>query len=258
MSEREIKLNGGVIIIGSLLWQNDLNNKGDNVRKNWRKNSLDLQKKVLAKFPIRYGRYSKCGIYTMVFSANCERRNTLGTGYIIPLKRNSINNLDIIISEARKVSRAEGMNGKFVDGKKTLWSSMVIKINNEKLTKSIKKEILQKWEENFQIDGGGRDTHDYKTRNEKRSISTKGELQIKWPKAVYSPDNKKINELDFLFATSTKPKHKNSTLKKYPTVSEIAESVMNDKIRYYFLNNFIRNIVTFQDVRIINKLNSML
>ena len=179
MSEREIKLNGGVIIIGSLLWQNDLNKKGDNIRKTWRENSLDLQNKILAKLPIRYGKYSKSGIYTMVFSTNCERRNTLGMGYIIPLKRNPINNLDIIISEVGKVSKAEGMNKKFVGGNTELWGSMGIIINNEKLKKNLKEEILKKWKENFQTDGGGKDAGDYKIGNEKRSISNNGELRIK-------------------------------------------------------------------------------
>ena len=69
---------------------------------------------------------------------------------------------------------------------------------DEKLNRNLKEEILQKWEENFQVDGGGIDTNDYKIRSEKRSISTKGELQIKWPKAVNPQDNKRINELDFL------------------------------------------------------------
>lgn len=55
MSERETKLSGGVIIIGSLFWDDDLNTS-DNLRKTWRENSLDLQNKILAKLPIRYVR----------------------------------------------------------------------------------------------------------------------------------------------------------------------------------------------------------
>jgi len=257
MYKEKINLNGGVIIIGSLLWEDDLNH-GDKLRKTWRENSLEIENKILAKLPIRYGRYSRSGIYTMVFSTNCERRKTLSTGYIIPFKKNPINSIDILIAEAREMSNAEGMNGKFVGGNQKLWSSMGIILNNDKLEKKLKEFILKKWEENFINDGGSLDLKDYKIGREKQSISRKGELQINWPKALNSKDTIKIDRLDFLLATSTKPKHKKSKLKKYPNVYEIAESIQNDNTRDYFLNNFKHNIITFNDVKIINKLNNAL
>ena len=69
-----MKLKGGVIIIGSLLWQDDLKlNTNDKIRYNWRNTSLNLSEKILVKLPIRYGRYSDGNIYTMVFSMNCEK-----------------------------------------------------------------------------------------------------------------------------------------------------------------------------------------
>ena len=76
-----MKLKGGVIIIGSLIWEDHLK-KADNIRKNWRKQNL-LDKPVLAKVPIRYGRESQTRkhTYTMVFSKSCE--NTLGQGLIL-------------------------------------------------------------------------------------------------------------------------------------------------------------------------------
>ena len=76
-----MRLNGGVIIIGSLLWQHDLcPEKFDNVRRSWRNAALILDEKILVKLPIRYGRYSKGSIYTMVFSTRCEKTQRLGTG----------------------------------------------------------------------------------------------------------------------------------------------------------------------------------
>ena len=60
----EKKLKGGVILIGSLYWQDDLK-KNDNIRKEWRDTSLDIEKSILAKLPIRYGRYSNNDIYTI-------------------------------------------------------------------------------------------------------------------------------------------------------------------------------------------------
>ena len=249
-----MKLKGGVIIIGSLFWQNDLDfNSGDNVRKDWRENSLDFQNKILTKLPIRYGRYSDGNIYTMVFSTNCEKTKKLGTGYIISLnlKLNPFDNINTIICEAKKMSKAEGMGGKFNNS----WSSMGIILNKNELNKEPKETLLKKWQEKFKSDCGGKDLNEYQIGSEKRCISPKGELQIKWPKAVNPEDNEKINEFDFLFAASTKPEHKDSKQNKYPTDSEILESVRYDNKRFYFKNNRSCNITTHQDIKIIDIIN---
>ena len=138
-----MNLKGGVIIIGSLLWQDYLNN-GDEVLKNWRKYSLYLQCKILTKLPIRYGRYSDGNIYTMVFSTNCEKTKKLGTGYIISLnlKLNPFDNINTIISEAKKMSKAERMGGKFNNS----WSSMGIILNKNELNKNPKETLLKEWQ----------------------------------------------------------------------------------------------------------------
>ncbi len=257
MNDHEIELRGGVIIIGSLLWQDDLHlhKESDNLRNNWRMSSLDLQNKILVKLPIRYGRYSNGKIYTMVFSTNCEKTNKLGTGYVIPFKQNPINHLDILISEARKMSEAEGMKNKFIGGNRNVWGSMGILINKEKIKKNLTEKILKRWSTTFKADGGGKDTREYRVGREKLSITKNGELQIKWPKSVNPNDRARIKEFDFLLATSTKPKHKVSGQIKYPSPDEIAESVKNDTTRYYFINNFMCNITTFQDNMIINRIN---
>lgn len=53
-------LKGGVLIIGSLLWQDSSTDvPGDNLRKRWRTEHLDMNHKVAVKVPIRYGRYSR-------------------------------------------------------------------------------------------------------------------------------------------------------------------------------------------------------
>ena len=54
-----MKLKGGIIIIGSLFWEDHLDNeKTDNIRKNWRQQYLNDSPK-LTKVPIRYGRASQ-------------------------------------------------------------------------------------------------------------------------------------------------------------------------------------------------------
>lgn len=253
MNDHKIELKGGVIIIGSLLWEDDLD-KGDNLRNNWRVNSLDLQGKILVKLPIRYGRYSNGNIYTMVFSLNCEKNNKLGTGYIIPFKQNTIKHLDILVSEARKMSEAEGMKKKLIGGNQNIWGSMAILINKEKIENNLAKEILKKWSTVFKADGGGQDNLDYRVGREKLSITKNGELQIQWPRAVRPQDNVKVDEFDFLLATSPKPKYEAPGKIKYPSATEIAKSVKHDTNRHYFLNNFMNNITTFQDNMILNLL----
>ena len=68
MVAKQVDLKGGVLIIGSLLWQDHLDEVGDDIRKNWRDNSLLLANKIQVKTPIRYGRFSdNSKIYTKLF-----------------------------------------------------------------------------------------------------------------------------------------------------------------------------------------------
>ena len=256
MSDIKINVKGGIIIIGSLIWQDDLSGD-DKKRKKWRDESLNIQNKILVKLPIRYGRYSRNGIYTMVFSINSEKRKTLGTGYIVSLKKNPFKDINSIINEAVKMSEAEGMNKKFAAGNQDKWGSMAIIFNNSKISKNDKNKILIEWQNRYIDDGGGKDCNDYGFGLEKRSISKKGVLQIKWPKALASKNIENLNGFDFLIASITKPKHKDNQ-KKYPSISEIAETVKEDSSRKYFVNNYSNGIITFQDIRIINIIQSAL
>ena len=116
MKNKGWNIHGSVITIGSLYWQDYLNKQSDNIRKKWRERYLGLEidkTKILVKLPIRYGRYSKNKVYTMVFSANCEKQNKLGTGYVIPFLSNPINDFYDIEFETRQMSIAEGMKGRF-------------------------------------------------------------------------------------------------------------------------------------------------
>ncbi len=109
-----LNLKGGALIIGSLFWQNDLDTQSkDGIRKDWRAKSL---KKTLfkVKLPIRYGRLSQGGIYTMVFSKECEVNNQFGLGYIKPLRNDSLNTWDEIEKEVIEMSHAEGLKGRFI------------------------------------------------------------------------------------------------------------------------------------------------
>jgi len=69
-----MKLKGGVIIVGSLIWEDHLKAEDrDNIRRNWRRVNL-IDNSSPSKVPIRYGRKSQSrdDTYTMIFSKSCE------------------------------------------------------------------------------------------------------------------------------------------------------------------------------------------
>lgn len=248
---------GGVIMLGSLLWQDHLHNtKNDNIRKQWREKAL-ANDRIIAKLPIRYGRYSNGGIYTMVFSNNCQRYKRLGTGYISLFKSNPINDFNKLLSEAKAMSIAEGMNGNFwgVSGNGDIWGKMGILFNDLKIDKKIKRIILNGWEKQFLINNGTLNSYDFKfIKNERTCITNKGKLNIKWIEPVDKRDSRSVSEFDFLIATATKPKHETNTIMRYPNIQEIVTSVKKDNKRYYFIQNMKSGITTFQDNEILNRL----
>jgi len=248
-------LTGGVIIIGSLLWEDHLNNRVN--RKNWRNYHLDKKSKIMVKLPIRYGRYSDKGIYTMVFSNNRQRYKKLGTGYIFPFKSNPINNFKQLALKSIAMSRAEGMHGKFcgVTNNGEIWGKMGILFNNSKIDIRTKESILSSWGAKISASSIGLSSGDFKfLKNEKSCITNKGELDINWVEPVDNRDSKKVSGFDFLIAAVTKPKHNTINMKRYPNVQEIAVSVNRDAQRFYFIKNVQAGITTSQDNAILNEL----
>ena len=247
-------LKGGAIVIGSLLWQDHLRDK-DNVRRDWRDNEIRERSKILIRLPIRYGRYSEGGVYTMVFSNNCYRYRQLGTGYILPFKANPIRNLRQLLYEAKAMSEAEGVKGRFWGGKNEIWGKMGILFNDSKIDKKIKRSILGCWQEHFRTDDGRLMSCEFKfVRNERPCVTKKGELTIRWVEPINRKLLKQVSRFDFLIATATMPKHETGRKGHYPEVEGIATSVKKDKERCYFKQNLEFGITTFQDDEILNKL----
>src|SRR5687768_12820053 len=102
-----LNVNGGVLIIGSLLWQPNLGNSENVIRKEWRDNHLKMRSKILVNVPIRYGRLSSNGIYTMTYSNTCKKKP--GNAYAIAFRNNPVKTYNDLLSEAIELSRAEGM-----------------------------------------------------------------------------------------------------------------------------------------------------
>lgn len=231
-------IKGGVIIIGSLLWQNYLNDENDNKRLEWRNSRLDIENKIPIRIPIRYGRKSSSKIITMVFSNRMSRKK--GVGYVVPLNK-TINNSEELLSECKALSKAEGLNGKFV----AFWGVIAYLLNEEVIEGNVKKEIVKifKQSKNEQID-----ILDYKVGRERSCVTNSLKLNINWVDPIIESDKNKLDKLHFLLATPTKP------MNSIPTYEEIANSVKSDTQRKYFMNNLINGIITFDDFKILKYL----
>lgn len=235
-----MKLRGSVIIIGSLLWDDK------NCRGKWRKNHLLNKDKFQVYLPIRYGRCScsRKKTHTMVFSDLCRRSDYgLGKGWILPI-RAKISSFDDLKREAEEMGKAEGYKNKLFSA----WGSVALLINpNSNKNPNIKRqwrELLQRNEHINELSS----TH---LKSEKPAIDSDGFLKIRWPRE-FNPEGK-LKSMDFLIATVTKPHLIKS--KRYPTVNQIAGAMKKANYDEYFIRNREHEITTFQDERILKKLN---
>jgi hypothetical protein len=234
----EFELKGGVLIIGSLFWQDDKNpQKKDELRLKWRQENLNITQSVEVEIPIRYGRFSKEASYTMVFD-NSLSKEDYGTGKAVPFL-NSKSTLNQLNSLTHSLSEIEGgTTNTFIKGFKDVWCVCGI-VFNPAVPKEVKANILQKWGSKLKENQTGYQT--FKKSAEKYSMSQSGELLIRWP------DN--LDSLDLLIATSTKPKKRENSIELTP--KEIANYMHN---RNYFLPNIHHGIRTFQDNDILDEL----
>lgn len=230
----EWKINAGVLIIGSLFWQDYLDQKGDNIRLNWRNSRLAIDDKIAVKVPIRYGRISASGIPTMVFSN--KMKNKLGFGYVVPFK-SVINNYEELLCETMALSAAEGMKGNFVRN----WGVLAYLMNEGKINVNTKKEIIKLFK---QRKNQSFDPNEYKVGREKPCVTMSLKLDIIWLKTLSSSDQAKLDQFDCLFATATNPEN------KLITINEIATGIRADNDRRYFLNNVSNGIITYEDFEI--------
>lgn len=230
-------MQGAVLVIGSLLWENEkntLDSKQGKLRENWRKN-LDLEKKVPIEVPIRYGRKStsKRCTYTMVISNSVTN---LGTAYIIPFKK-EIENFKELKDQALELSEAEGISTtKYPKRLIASWGAVGITFNEIEEKKF--KEIKNKWHQEFT----SFENTDYKIGNEQPSIRENGELYFEFN----VPD-----DIDYVFATPVKP-----NISEYPTTDRIVEAIIESSPRYdtYVKENFNNGIRVHGDEKIMKKI----
>ena len=237
----EWNIKSGVLIIGSLLWQDYTYVKGDNIRLNWRNSSLALSDKIAVKVPIRYGRLSgrrNHEIPTMIFSNKMKRK--LGIGYVVPFQ-SPINTYNELLSQANDLSNAEGMHRVFVKN----WGVLSYLINNKKINPKIKSEVIKLFRQNKNDPFNPKD---YRVGREKPCITLSLKLDISWLQTLIPSEQKKLDQFDFLFATATNPEN------KVVSLNTIANKIMGDNDRRYFLNNISNGIITYEDFEIAKKL----
>lgn len=242
MAVNKFNLRGGVLIIGSLLWQDYLNKRGNDIRKSWRVEHLLIENKIMVRVPIRYGRLSsKDNIFTMTFAKSVTKK-IFGTGYFVPFSKPKITTFDELDNEAKALSKAEGMNGNYHAG----WGATLgILFNNKNVKKNLQRELISIWQ--TIISSAGFNHELYKLGNEKSCVRPNGSLNFSWPIPVDQRQAESINSYDFIIASVTQPT-------EYPSNKKLANNIRNDKTRYYFIENYKRGITTFQDIAIINSL----
>jgi len=221
-------LQGGVLIIGSLLWDQD------NERQQWRQRLREADEKPVPA-PIRYGRFSsktKPGTYTMVFSRLCYRHKQLGQGVVVPFRR-PIESFDGLREEAECLAAAEGLNNK------SEWGAVGLLCREPA---KLPAPFLQQWTEYFTARFVGYQAFDGHTPSEGPVITRGGFLKLRWP--LSGKDNK---QYDVLLATPTNAEVQGQpNLRRYPLPREIASSIPTDK-RNYFVTNVRKGIRTSQD-----------
>jgi hypothetical protein len=222
----------GILMIGSLYWDT----RGG--RNEWRENRLQMDSDFVVRAPIRYGRRSNSGTYTMVFGSV----PIAGGARIVPCKKPVVTAKDLIdeaewlwAAERRIVPRDE----QNLDHKLSAhWGSVALLPNPNV-------QIQQSWQDCWTKSVA---TDSDKTAMAWRLVDDRGLLQLPWPKLAKSDDS---TPLDLLLATTNSP---TLTDNLYPTAQEVADAWNHEPggSAEYFRKNRSCGIYTFEDDAITN------
>jgi len=241
-----MKLKGGVIIIGSLIWEDHLVNENkDYIRRDWRRLNL-FDKRILINVPIRYGRESQTrrNTYTMVFSKSCE--STLGQGLILPFNEH-VTSFEILERQAIALAIAEGIYKKDNLRLTSSWGSVGLLVNPKLMLQDISSYefIRKKWSDIYLYYQDTFLSNIYKTREESESVITQhGILNINW--------QTEMNEFDLLIGTPVIPKPDS-----FLSPKEIAQKMKDNKYYTYYQKNRENRIFTDVDKEIQKELDSL-
>ena len=234
-NKKDISLNGGILIIGSLFWDNS------EIRANWRTQYLvPIENAIDIPVPIRYGRISKTRncTYSMVFSYECLVESKIGNAKFAAFKNNPIN-LDSLWIQCHELIKAECNKEQIsfcVHNWK--WGALGICVNTASLDE--KKDdiniLIDNWKNKYGKSKPLKPKH-FEVKDEGLIFNDTGILTIQWPN--------KLDDFDFFIATASMPE-----LKKYPSPFRIAEKMVVNEDESYFKKNSYFGINTYQDENI--------
>jgi hypothetical protein len=231
MKDREMNFNGGVIIVGSLLWENSPK------RHKWRQLYLDsIDKGIAAQVKIRYGRQSSTRHDTFTMIISQHPTTEFGQALIIPFKETIKNSLQLE-NQAFALAAAEGL---WTDEGRSLnksWGTVGLLINPSIDVKDRKNADVVRGRWTKLYSEYKLDNTKYTIDKEEPPIDKNGFLQLEW--------TNEMNQFDFLLATAVVPKPRTIL-----TAKQIADKMKEKNYREYFDNNQKNNIRTFQDVEI--------
>ncbi len=241
MSKEEYYFKVGACIIGSLLW----GGKGGK-RDSWRQKAFGNSPKskvIPVSLPMRYGRYSngrKCP--TMVFSHEYYRKGKLGKGAIIPFSQKKMD-VEEVISEAKKMSRAEGKHdNSFIKGSAN-WCVILCWINPS-MDAAKRESFLNKWTDQYEPKISEDLLSHFKMDCESASVFNKnGELIFDWPE--------ELGEFDLIIASQPQPTHKNKRRSGFFSTTELSKAFTESP--EYFNKNIQHNITTWNDGNIMHE-----
>lgn len=238
-----MKLKGGIIIIGSLIWEDHLKEKNkDLIRKNWRQQNL-LPIIKTTPVPIRYGRKSSSreDTYTMIFTKGCE--TSLGQGLILEFNE-VINSFEQIERQSIALAIAEGIYTEINKRISTTWGSVGLLLNPKlkNIDLPTYELLTNKWSDIYRQFHETFFPGNYKCINDSEPpITQNGLLSINW--------KREMDEFDFLLATPVVP-----IPNRMLTEKEISDKIISSGYYKYFKNNLAGNITTHQDKIILENL----
>jgi hypothetical protein len=240
MRPKEMNFNGGVIIIGSLLWEEK------DGRDEWRRRYLrPVDERCPVPLRICYGRKSRTRecTYTMIFSNHPT--TGVGQGCILQFLK-SAENFEAIKEQALQLARAEHIWRKARPLLACEWGAVGLLLNPEfeREDNANAEMIRSQWTETFRQHSRRFDHSQYRIEDEDPIIDDRGFLRIEW--------SAEMNGFHFLIGTPTVPDPKRPLNEK-----EIAQRMIVNEYRTYFDANRDRGISTFQDEQILRWLTEL-
>ena len=245
-----MELKGAVLIIGSLLWEDETccNKEKGEFRKKWRSENLKIEESKSVLLPIRYGRISSSRFktYTMIFcnSVTDERSK----GFIIPIKVDITTENGELLNQARLMSVAEGFSNII---SKSGAIAMMLNPNFLEVNQTISNIIIDAWSIPFKNTSNNFDSSRYSSKNGYPTvIDENGMLKIKW-----APE---FDNYHFILASPTVPEPGGKVeasviaeaMHKSKGKGNIREECIGKEYTEYFVKNRCSGITTFQDEEI--------